>query len=94
METISLEIDAELLKKLNARASDEGISLSILANRLLNTALKSQFERPEYKFEFGGWEAVLQPGVNICDRNSLFDVFDSEEGPDSLLTKNESDPIL
>ena len=82
MGKISLQLDEELLRKLTARASQEGTSLKVLVNRLLQIALQSQ-EKQKYEFKLKGWNSELQPGIDISNRNTYLDLLDDETGSDS-----------
>jgi plasmid stability protein len=67
---------AELLKRLKERAAREGRSMQELANDLLRDGL-ARLEEPEpYRFRLEGWEADTQPGVDLLDRDKLFDLMD------------------
>ncbi len=76
MGRTTLNIDEPLLRRLKATAATRGISLAALVNQLLRQALAGQATKKHYEFKFGGWVSELQPGVDITDRNSLFDLLD------------------
>lgn len=73
MKRTTLKLDEALLRRLKQRAAAEGRSLQDLANQLLRRALA---ERPSrtYAFKWVGWEAATQPGVDLLDRDKLFDL--------------------
>ena len=58
---------------LKTRAAAEGTTLQQLTNDLLRLAMERDSRGP-YKLEIQGWEADEQPGVDICDRDKLFDL--------------------
>ena len=55
------------------KAADEGRTLQAVANDLLKRALHARTHQP-FSLRIQGWAADLQPGVDILDRDSLFDV--------------------
>jgi hypothetical protein len=68
---MNIEIDADLLKRIEEVASQEGRTLSAVANDLLRRALVRKAG-----LALRGWEAVEQPGVDLLSRESLFDLMD------------------
>jgi len=76
MGRTTLNIDDPLLRRLKSIAAKKGITLATLVNQLLRLALSRQGSARPYEFKFGGWVSQLGPGVDICDRNSLFDLLD------------------
>lgn len=76
MGRTTLNIDEPLLRKLKATAAKQGITLATLVNQLLKQALVVQSANTGYKLHLKGWESELQPGVDICDRDKLFDLMD------------------
>lgn len=66
----------ELLKRLKERAAREGRSMQELANDLLRDGLARLEEPGPYRFRMEGWEAETQPGVDLLDRDKLFDLMD------------------
>ena len=48
--------------------------LGALVNELLRQALAVGTRRPPYTLDLEGWEAEAQPGVDILDRDKLFDL--------------------
>jgi plasmid stability protein len=75
MKRTTLKLDETVLRRLKQQAAAEGRSLQDVANQLLRLALVRQ-ERPAYTLEMTGWEATVQPGVDLLDRDALFDVMD------------------
>lgn len=75
MKRTTLKIDDSVLRQLKQRAAAEGRTLQDVANQLLRRALAAQ-EREPYALEIRGWEADVQPGVDLLDRDKLFDVMD------------------
>ena len=76
MGRTTLNIEDALLRKLKSTAAERGMSLAALVSQLLRRALSDQPRSRSYEFKFGGWKSKLQPGVDICDRDKLFDLMD------------------
>ena len=76
MKRTTLTIDDELLKQLKLDAARQGITLAALVNDLLRHALVNRSHRKPYKLDLKGWDAELQPGADIMDRDKLVDLVD------------------
>ncbi len=76
MGRTTLSIDEPLLRKLKATAAKRGITLAALVNQLLRQAITTQASSRGYELKLKGWEGKLQPGVDLCDRDKLFDLMD------------------
>ena len=74
MKRTTLTLDDDLLKQLKERAASQGKTLAALVNDLLRHAMAIRSRRQPYKMNIGGWDAELQPGVDILDRDKLFDL--------------------
>ncbi len=70
----TLDIEDALLRKLKEKAAREGQTLQRVANDLLRQALARSRETGSYRLELEGWEAAEQPGVDILDRDKLWDL--------------------
>ena len=77
MNRTTLKLDEDLLRRLKETAAREGTTLQSLANDLLRQGL-ARGRSVEYRPEIRTWNGKLQPGVDLFDRDSLFD---SMEGP-------------
>ena len=75
MRRTTLSFDDGLFRLLKKRAAEEGRSLQAVANDLLRRALTQPPARP-YEFRLQGWKAKEQPGVDLLDRDKLFDLMD------------------
>jgi hypothetical protein len=75
MARTTLTIDDQLLRELKKKAAEEGRTLQSVTNDLLRRSLRA---RPEgrYQLRLRGWKATELPGVNLLDRDSLFDLMD------------------
>lgn len=75
MKRTTLTIEDRLLRELKKKAADEGRTLQAVANDLLRRALAPQ-PRESYHLRLRGWKATEMPGVNLADRDALFDLMD------------------
>ncbi len=68
-------IDEQVLRQLRRKAAAEGRTLQDVANEALRRGLA---ERPPTGFtlKLHGWETSQQPGVDVTDRDKLFDLMD------------------
>lgn len=74
MARTTLAIDDDLLRSLKGKAAREGRTLQDVANELLRQGLARRASRRHYRLELAGWEAEERPGVDILDRDKLFDL--------------------
>lgn len=75
MARTTLTIEPALLRMLKKRAAEEGRTLQAVVNGLLRQAL-SMRSRERFTLTLRGWKADEQPGVDILDRDKLFDLMD------------------
>ncbi len=76
MTRTTIALDEALLKRLKEAAVREGRTLGEVVNDLLRQALAPQRKRQGFKLKLEGWNAQPQPGVDILDRDKLFDLMD------------------
>ncbi|HEX9636847.1 MAG TPA: DUF2191 domain-containing protein [Acidobacteriota bacterium] len=76
MRRTTLALDDDLLRKLKETAARQGRTMQSLANDLLRQALGPLQRRKPYKLELQGWQAEQQPGVDLLDRDQLFDLME------------------
>jgi plasmid stability protein len=75
MSRTTLKLDEDLLRRLKERAAREGRTLQSLANDLLRRGLVES-PQSEYRLELRTWPGKLRPGVDLFDRDSLFDAME------------------
>ena len=75
MKRTTLKIDEGVLRSLKQMAAAEGRSLQDLANQLLRRGLAGPRAEP-YTLHIEGWDAQPRAGVNLLDRDALFDLMD------------------
>ncbi len=68
-------IDPRVLRELKRRAADEGRTLQDVANDLLKRGLHRADPTP-FTLQQEGWTAEARPGVDLTDRDALFDLMD------------------
>lgn len=78
MGRTTLRIDDELLRRLRQRAADEGRTLQDVTNEILRRGLDEGSRPSDYRLELEGWEAELRPGIDLTDRESLWDAMDGQ----------------
>lgn len=75
MKRTTLTIEDQLLRQLKKKSAEEGRTLQAVTNDLLHRALApNRFDN--YKFHLQGWKATELPGVDLLDRDALFDLMD------------------
>jgi len=70
----TLDIEDALLRRLKEKAAREGQTLQRVANDLLKQGLARARRSESYRLQLEGWEADQQPGVDILDRDKLWDL--------------------
>ena len=70
----TLDIEDAVLRKLKEKAAREGQTLQRVANDVLRQGLARTRSGGTYRLELDGWEADPQPGVDILDRDKLWDL--------------------
>ena len=75
MPRTTLMIDDGLFRQIKKKAAAEGRTLQATANDLLRRALAQSPGQP-YRLNLKGWQANEQPGVDVLDRDKLFDLMD------------------
>lgn len=77
MARTTLAIDDVLLRELKTRAAREGRTVQQVANELLRRGMRAA--PPRFKLSLRGSGAKLKPGVDLADRDRLFDLMDERE---------------
>lgn len=76
MTRTTLAIDDDLLKRIKEKSGREGRTFQEVANELLRQALVQQKPKKNLKLVLRGWTATERPGVDLLDRDNLFDLMD------------------
>lgn len=72
MSRTTLKLDDDLLRRLKEKAGREGRTLQSLANDLLRHGLETP-RQTGFTLEILTMKGELQPGVDLFDRDALFD---------------------
>ena len=76
MPRTTIALDDDLLRRLKETAARERRTVGEVVNDLLRQALAPRRNRRGYKLTLRGWAGQPQPGVDILDRDKLFDLMD------------------
>ena len=76
MARTTIAIDDDLLRRLKEKSGREGRTLQDVVNELLRQGLAEHSSQNRIKLQLRGWKAVQQPGVDLLDRDKLFDLMD------------------
>jgi len=69
----TLDLSDELLRAAKKRAADERVPLREVVENALRRYLSGRQRRSEYRLRWSTEKGRLQPGVDLDDRDSLFD---------------------
>ena len=72
----TIEINDELLRQAKRRAADEGTPLRTVIEAALRAYLSRQTRRTRFKLSWRTEKGRLLPGVNLDDRDALFEVME------------------
>ena len=75
MSRTTLDIDDRLLRELKAQAAREGRTLQSVVNERLKRPSAPSRHAP-FRLVVKGWTADCRAGVNLFDRDALFDLMD------------------
>ena len=70
----TMDIADDLLRRAKKRAADQHIPLRDLVEDALRVYLSRKPPRGDYKLRWSTESGGLQPGVNLDDRDALFDL--------------------
>jgi len=76
MKRTTLALDEDLLQELKERAARERRTFQALTNDLLRRAITEDRTSTGYRLQLQGWRASTQAGVDLLDRDQLFDRMD------------------
>jgi hypothetical protein len=78
MKRTTLTIDDQLFFELKKKSAQEGQTLQAIVNDLLRRSLLESPRKP-YQLRLRGWKAVELPGVDLLDRDALFDLMERSQ---------------
>lgn len=74
MPRTTLMLEDSLFRQLKKKAAEEGRTLQAVANDALRRGLATPLSKWGFKLKMQGWKATELPGVDILDRDKLFDL--------------------
>lgn len=75
MPRTTVNLDEDLLRRLKERAAREGRTLQSVVNDVIRQGIAVPEDR-EYRLSLRTWKGALQPGVDLFDRDTLFDAME------------------
>jgi len=75
----TLDLSDELLRAAKKRAADERIPLREVVENALRRYLTGRRRQGKYQLRWSTERGRLQPGVDLDDRDSLFDAMDGRK---------------
>ena len=75
MKRTTLTLDEQLMRALKKKAAEEGRTLQAVTNDLLRRAMSAN-PLESYELRLQGWKAAELPGVDLLDRDKLFDLME------------------
>jgi hypothetical protein len=73
----TLVIEDAILRELKTRAAREGRTFQEVANEAMRLGLRAPKGR--YRLDWEPWDSELQPGVDLDDRDRLYELLDPLE---------------
>lgn len=74
-----MDITDELLRQAKKRAADDRLPLRMVIEAALRSYLSGPAPRGAYRLRWRAESGRLQPGVDLDDRGSLFDLMDGRK---------------
>jgi Arc/MetJ family transcription regulator len=75
----TIEISDELLRRAKRKAADTGVALRQIVEAALRSYLGGPVKGTAYRLRWRTERGRLQPGVNLDDRDHLFDLMDGRK---------------
>lgn len=75
----TIEISDELFRRAKKRAADEGTTLREVVDLALRSYLSRHTKRTSFRLQWRTERGRLLPGVNLDDRDALFDLMDGRK---------------
>lgn len=72
----TIDINEDLLRRAKKKAADEGVHLRNVVEEALRAHLAGRSKPTGYKLRWTTERGELLPGVNLEDRDALFDLMD------------------
>lgn len=74
MKRTTIALEDDLQRRLKEKAAREGRTFQEVANELLKQGLARREPPSGYRLALEGWKAEQRPGVDLLDRDKLFDL--------------------
>ena len=75
----TIDISDELFRQAKKKAAAEGSTLRDIVEAALRVYLTARSKREGYKLRWRTEHGRIQPGVNLDDRDALFDLMDGRK---------------
>ena len=75
MRRTTIAIEDDVFRNLKQQAAKDGVTLGALVNRLLRRGLRGA-PKGAFKFHLTTVKGRLRPGVDLEDKDTLFDLMD------------------
>ncbi len=72
----TMDVSDELMRRAKQKAADEGVPLRDVVEAALREYLSGKPKQTGYKLNWTTEKGKLLPGVDLDDRDSLFDIMD------------------
>lgn len=76
MKRTTLVLEEDLLRRIKQEALRHGETFKSYVNSLLRKAISRRSRTKPYKLRWKPVKGLLKPGVNIADRDALYDVME------------------
>jgi hypothetical protein len=72
----TVDISDDLMRRAKKKAADDGVPLRDVVESALRSYLSPRRAEGGYKFQWATERGELMPGIDLDDRDSLFDIMD------------------
>jgi hypothetical protein len=72
----TMDLSDEVMRRAKKRAADDGVALREIVERALRQFLEPRPKQSRYRLRWTPEAGRLRPGVDLDDRDSLFDIMD------------------
>ena len=72
----TFDIADDLMRRAKKKAADDGVPLRDVVEAALRSYLSHRPAESGYKFQWATERGELMPGIDLDDRDSLFDIMD------------------
>jgi hypothetical protein len=72
----TVDLSDDLMRRAKKKAADDGVPLRDVVEAALRSYLSHRSAETGYKFQWTTESGELMPGIDLDDRDSLFDIMD------------------